>query len=80
MKATFEEMMEVFEEVVDLSGLSLTPQSVLGVDMALDSKEMLMVISRLEAKYSFRLDPREMLSIRTLGDIIGAINRAINRD
>ena len=36
-----DELIEIFEEVVDLGNVSVGPDSVLGRDIAVDSKEML---------------------------------------
>ncbi len=70
-----DELIEIFEEVVDIGNVSVGPDSVLGRDIAVDSKEMLMILSRIESRYNFRFDPRQVIYIKTFGDILDIVNR-----
>jgi len=74
-RITIEAVTDVIGEFVDLSGVSPTERSVLGEDIPLDSREMLRVISRLEALYGGAFSPRDLLSVRTLGDLVDATRR-----
>ena len=65
---TIEELIDIFEEVVDLSGGRIDENALLGDDIPVDSGDMLRVISRVEAKYSFKFEPEEILRLKTLGD------------
>ena len=71
---TIEELIEIFEEVVDLSGAKVDNNTVLGDDIPVDSGEMLRIISRIEAKYCFQFKPKDILGLETMGDILKTIN------
>ena len=72
--ATIEELTGIFEEVVDLSGIMISEDSVLGDDIPVNSMEMLRIISRIEAVYGFRFRPEDILSLKTMQDIVIIIN------
>jgi len=71
--ATLKELSEIFEEVVDLSGIVFERAAVLGDDVPVDSKEMLRIFSRIEAEYRFRFDPKDVLTLKTVGDLLEII-------
>ena len=71
------DLLEVFGEVVDVSGLSLDECSVIGEDLPIESREMLRVLSRIESRYRFRFEPRELLRVKTLGDLVAAMRRHV---
>ena len=48
--------------------MKIDESAVLGDDIPVDSGDMLRVISRVEAKYSFKFEPEEILRLKTLGD------------
>jgi len=68
-----EEVAKVIGEVVPLSPQQVQADAVLGEDIMLDSQEMLRVVSRLEALFKMRFEPRRLLRIRTLGDLTDAL-------
>jgi acyl carrier protein len=74
-EATINELEEIFGEVIDLSGIKMLESSVLGEDIAVDSKEMLRILSRIESRYKFRFNPREVLGLKTIGDILETVQR-----
>jgi len=74
-EATINELEEIFGEVIDLSSIKMVESSVLGEDITVDSKEMLRIFSRIESRYKFRFDPREILSLKTIGDILETVQR-----
>ena len=74
----FEQIVEIFSEIVDLSGISMEENAVLGNDIPVDSKEMLRILSRIESRYRFRFDPKEVLTLKTLGDIFETTRRRAN--
>jgi len=74
-EAAINELEEIFGEVIDLSGIKMVESSVLGEDIAVDSKEMLRILSRIESRYKFRFDPRKVLSLKTIGDILETVQR-----
>jgi acyl carrier protein len=72
---TVQELAEIFGEVVDLSGIQVSERAVLGQDIPLDSREMLRVLSRIESRYRIRLTPEDVVSMKTLGDVLDAVRR-----
>lgn len=68
-------MEEIFGEVVDLSGIAFKPESLLGDEIPVDSKDMLRILSRIESRYRFRFQPEEILQLRTLADLLQALDR-----
>ena len=72
---TLEDLADIFEEVVDLRGVRFERDAVLGEDLPIDSRDMLRVLARIEARYRIRFAPRETLAIRTVGDLLEAVNR-----
>jgi acyl carrier protein len=72
-----QDLLDIFGEVVDVSGLNLDESSVIGDDLPVESREMLRVLSRIESRYHFRFQPRELLRVKTLGDLIAAMRRHV---
>ena len=67
---TLEDLIDLFDEVVDISGIEISEATELGEDLPIDSKEMLRVISRVEAHCRVRFVPRDLLRLRTVGDLL----------
>jgi acyl carrier protein len=67
---TLERVVELLDELVDLSGITPAVDSRLGLDIAITSQEMLRLTSRLEARFGFRFLPGQVLMVRTLGDLV----------
>ncbi len=76
--ATLEDIIEIFEEIIDLSDVQIDEDAVLGEDIPVDSREMLSILSRIESSYKFKFEPLEVLSLETLGDILNTIKRRTN--
>ena len=76
---TIDNLIEIFEEIIDISGIKIDSSTVLGEDFPIDSREMLRVISRIESRYHFRFEPREILGLKTLGDVLEIVQRRIDR-
>lgn len=72
-KITVETLIEIFSEVIDLSGIKMDTSAVLGEDIPVNSMEMLRVLSRIESRYKFRFQPRDILNFKTLGDILEVV-------
>jgi acyl carrier protein len=68
------DLTEIFEEVIDLSGVQVVPASVLGEDILLDSREMLRILSKVEARCGIRFEPTRILRFKTVGDILEAVS------
>ncbi len=78
-KITINSLAELFGEVVDISGIKIDGNTVLGEDIPIDSGEMLRILSRIESRYKFRLELKEILTLKTLGDVLEVINCRINK-
>ncbi len=69
------ELTDIIGEYVDLSGVDPTEDAVLGEDIPVDSRQMLRILSKLEARYRIRYAPSDVLSTRTLGDLLRLTRR-----
>jgi len=67
---------DIFREVVDLEDAAFQEASMLGRDVPVDSKDMLRILSRIEARYRFRFRPDQVLRLETVGDLVSAIRDA----
>lgn len=76
-QVTIDELSDLFGEIIDLSGVRMEESSVLGEDISLSSKDMLRILSRIESRYKFRYEPRELFGLKTLGDVLESIRRKI---
>jgi len=72
-KVTVEALIELFGEVIDISGIKMDTSAVLGDDIPVDSMQMLRILSRIESKYRFRFEPADILNLKTLGDILEVV-------
>ena len=70
-----EALAEIVGEFVDLSGIRIDENAVLGEDIPIDSREMLRLVTRLEARYKARFSPKDLLTTRTLGDLLAVTRR-----
>jgi acyl carrier protein len=74
-EVTLDEVAEIFGEIIDVSGIEMVSSAVLGEDIPVSSSEMLRILSRIQARYRFRLEPKEVLRLRTLGDLLETVHR-----
>ena len=74
-EVTLDEIAEIFGEIIDVSDIEMTSGTVLGEDIPVNSSEMLRILSRIQGRYGFRFDPREILGLRTLGDLLETVRR-----
>ena len=72
-EVTLGEVAEIFGEVIDVSGVEMISGAVLGEDIPVSSNEMLRILSRIQARYRFRFDPKEVLGLNTLGDLVETV-------
>jgi acyl carrier protein len=75
---TIEEIVDIFAEVVDCSDVRVDESAVLGDDIPIDSTEMLRILARIEAKYSFRFEVGDILRLKTVGDVIKIVQRYLD--
>lgn len=71
----FADLVEIIGSYVDLSGVTLRPESVFGEEVPIDSQDMLRVLSRIQAKYRIRFGPRDILTLKTMGDLLTLVRR-----
>jgi acyl carrier protein len=69
------DLAEIVGSYVDLSAVALRPESVLGEDVPIDSQDMLRVLSRIQAKYRIKFAPRDVLTLKTMGDLLSVVRR-----
>ncbi|MGO9242760.1 MAG: acyl carrier protein [Bryobacteraceae bacterium] len=72
---TLDDLAEIVGAYVDLSSTPVTEKSAFGTDIPIDSQDMLRVLSRIQAQYSFKFDVREVLGVATLGDLLAVVHR-----
>jgi acyl carrier protein len=72
-----QDLIAVFDEVVDLTGIEVRADAVLGTDIPIDSRDMLRALSRMEARFHVRFTPQDTLTMRTVGDVVAAVNRRL---
>jgi acyl carrier protein len=72
---TLENLLEIFEEIIDISGIQPMPSMVLGADIPINSMEMLRIFSRIESRYRFRFSPKDVMQMRTVGDLLETVRR-----
>ena len=77
-KVTISDLIDIFQEITDICGEKIDSNSVLGEDIPVDSKEMLRILSRIESRYKFRFKPQEVLSLKTLGDVLEVVSHRAN--
>ncbi|NQU18522.1 acyl carrier protein [bacterium] len=77
-KVTIDNLIEIFEEVIDITGIKIDSNAVLGEDIPVDSTEMLRILSRIESRYRFRFEPIDVLGMKTLGDVFKVVRRGAN--
>ncbi|MGO9010389.1 MAG: acyl carrier protein [Bryobacteraceae bacterium] len=69
------DLAEIIGSYVDLSTVTLRPESVFGEEVPIDSQDMLRVLSRIQAKYRIALEPRDILTLKTMGDLLAVVRR-----
>jgi len=70
-----EDLVDIFGEIIDLSGVEIDENTVLGDDILIDSMDMMRIISRIETAHKLRFSPEDIIELRTIGDIRKIINR-----
>ncbi|MCD8118906.1 MAG: acyl carrier protein [Lachnospiraceae bacterium] len=63
----------IYDCVPELAGVELTEESVVNTDLGMDSMCFILVICRLEALFDVRIPDRQWNKLRTLGEVVDAI-------
>ena len=69
----------IYECVPELEGAELTEDTVINTDAAIDSMGFTLVICRLEANFNVRIPNRQWQRLSTLGDVVDAIEKRIEK-
>jgi acyl carrier protein len=56
---------------------SISPSSLLLEDLALDSLDMVAVVIRIQDDFQVEIDPDEIRTLRTVGDLAASLNRHV---
>ena len=69
----------VYECVPDMEGTPLYEDTVINTDTAIDSMGFTLIICRLEARLDVKIPQRQWARMSTLGDVVTAFDKKINR-
>jgi acyl carrier protein len=59
--------------------MTITAESLLMEDLALDSLDLVAVILRLQDHYQVEIDPDEITSVRTVSDLVASLTEHLRR-
>ena len=81
---TREEVLEKTIKVIrdcapELGDMELKEDSVVNTDMAIDSMGFILIICRLEALFDVRIPERQWQKLSTLGDVVDAIMKRLDK-
>ena len=69
----------VYDCVPELAGAELSEESVINTDMGMDSMNFILVICKLEALFNVKIPERQWNRLSTLGEVVDAFEKRINR-
>lgn len=69
----------IYECVPELEGTPLNEDTVINTDTGIDSMGFTLVICRLEARFHIQIPTRQWARLSTLGDMITAIEKRVNK-
>ena len=69
----------IYESVPELEGVELDESSVVNTDMGMDSMNFILVICRLEALFDVKIPERQWNKLSTLGEVVDAFEKRINK-
>ncbi len=81
---TRQEVLEKTKKVIadcfpDMDVASLTEESVINTETAIDSMGFVLVICKLEALFDVRIPERQWNKLSTLGDVVDAIYKRVEK-
>ena len=79
-----EEILEKTKRVIydcmpELVGTELTEDSVVNTDMSIDSMNFILVVCKLEALFDVKIPERQWNKLSTLGEVVDAFEKRINK-
>lgn len=69
----------IYECAPELEGKELKEDTVINTDAAIDSMGFTLVICRLEANFEVQIPNRHWQKLQTLGDVVDAIEKRVNK-
>ena len=76
----FDKVLEVVHECVpETEGQALTESSVINTDTGIDSMGFTLIICRLEAALNVKIPDRQWQKLYTVGDVVSAIEKQMNK-
>ena len=69
----------IYECAPELEGKELREDTVINTDTAIDSMGFTLVICRLEANFDVQIPNRQWQKLQTLGDVVDAIEKRVNK-
>lgn len=69
----------IYECAPEMEGKELREDTVINTDAAIDSMGFTLVICRLEANFNVQIPNRQWQKLQTLGDVVDAIEKRVNK-
>lgn len=69
----------IYECAPEMEGKELREDTVINTDTAIDSMGFTLVICRLEANFDIQIPNRQWQKLQTLGDVVDAIEKRVNK-
>ena len=69
----------IYECAPEMEGKELREDTVINTDTAIDSMGFTLVICRLEANFDVQIPNRQWQKLQTLGDVVDAIEKRVNK-
>jgi len=73
----YEDAREILARVLKISAKQIQAESTLQDDLGIDSVDFWDVVASFDKKYGVRISVQEAASLRTVADLIGAIEKKI---
>ncbi len=70
-----EEIISIFSEFKDISNIEIGENTVLSSDIGLSSLDYFELINRLEEVFKVKISDKELLRLKTVGDVMECISR-----
>ena len=74
MNSILEDILDMVEDIAEISREKIKPDSSMIEDLDLTSLEIMSIIAEIESKYSVKFSEEEMLNISTVRELVEAIN------
>ncbi|MDA3899590.1 MAG: acyl carrier protein [Spirochaetes bacterium] len=75
----FDEIKKYFISEFEVESNKIVPEALLFDELGLDSLDALNMVSMLESEHGIELDDSALFTIRTIGDVVTCIEKAIEK-